>query len=554
MSKSDPKSRRISTSGDIEVGTYLEIAGKKQTLDDNSELSISEEKILILDFGSQYTHLIARRIREANVYCEIVSHDTKYNFTNDHEVKGIILSGGPNSVYDKGAPLLPEWVIKQNIPILGICYGMQLIAHYFGGIVAKGFTKEYGYAVINQNGIDNLILNGMGNEINVWMSHGDRIDKLPVGFRSIAYTENSPVAVMVDQSDKIFGIQFHPEVSHTTEGYKIIHNFLYDICKVEGKWTPNNFVNDAIESIKLRVGSGKVICALSGGVDSTVVAALIHKAIGDNLTCIFVDNGLMRKKEGERVKNIFAKELGVNLMYVDASERFVNALSGITDPETKRKIIGETFIKVFEEKAKIIGNVDYLAQGTLYPDVIESSNTNDTKAAHKIKTHHNVGGLPEKMNLKLIEPLKFLFKDEVRKAGAELGLKDQAINRQPFPGPGLAIRIIGDITKEKLQILQDVDWIVVNEIKKAGLYEKYWQSFAVLTDVKTVGVMGDKRTYQYVVAIRAITSTDAMTADWARMPYDTLANISNRIVNEVDEVNRVVYDITSKPPGTIEWE
>ncbi len=554
MSKSDPKSRRISTSGDIEVGTYLEIAGKKQTLDDKSELSISEEKILILDFGSQYTHLIARRIREANVYCEIVSHDTKYNFTNDHEVKGIILSGGPNSVYDKGAPLLPEWVIKQNIPVLGICYGMQLIAHYFGGIVAKGYTKEYGYAVINQNGVDNLILNGMDNQINVWMSHGDRIDKLPVGFRSIAYTENSPVAVMVDQSDKIFGIQFHPEVSHTTEGYKIIHNFLYDICKVEGKWTPNNFVNDAIESIKLRVGSGKVICALSGGVDSTVVAALIHKAIGDNLTCIFVDNGLMRKKEGERVKNIFAKELGVNLMYVDASDRFVKALNGVTDPESKRKIIGETFIKVFEEKAKIIGDVDYLAQCTLYPDVIESSNSNDTKAAHKIKTHHNVGGLPEKMNLKLIEPLKFLFKDEVRKAGAELGLKDQAINRQPFPGPGLAIRIIGDITKEKLQILQDVDWIVVNEIKKAGLYEKYWQSFAVLTDVKTVGVMGDKRTYQYVVAIRAITSTDAMTADWARMPYDTLANISNRIVNEVDEVNRVVYDITSKPPGTIEWE
>ena len=554
MSKSDPKSRRISTSGDIEVGTYLEIAGKKQTLDDKSELSISEEKILILDFGSQYTHLIARRIREANVYCEIVSHDTKYNFTNDHEVKGIILSGGPNSVYDKGAPLLPEWVIKQNIPVLGICYGMQLIAHYFGGIVAKGYTKEYGYAVINQNGVDNLILNGMDNQINVWMSHGDRIDKLPVGFRSIAYTENSPVAVMVDQSDKIFGIQFHPEVSHTTEGYKIIHNFLYDICKVQGKWTPNNFVNDAIESIKLRVGSGKVICALSGGVDSTVVAALIHKAIGDNLTCIFVDNGLMRKKEGERVKNIFAKELGVNLMYVDASDRFVKALNGVTAPESKRKIIGETFIKVFEEKAKIIGDVDYLAQGTLYPDVIESSNSNDTKAAHKIKTHHNVGGLPEKMNLKLIEPLKFLFKDEVRKAGAERGLKDQAINRQPFPGPGLAIRIIGDITKEKLQILQDVDWIVVNEIKKAGLYEKYWQSFAVLTDVKTVGVMGDKRTYQYVVAIRAITSTDAMTADWARMPYDTLANISNRIVNEVDEVNRVVYDITSKPPGTIEWE
>ena len=554
MSKSDPKSRRISTSGDIEVGTYLEIAGKKQTLDDKSELSISEEKILILDFGSQYTHLIARRIREANVYCEIVSHDTKYNFTNDHEVKGIILSGGPNSVYDKGAPLLPEWVIKQNIPVLGICYGMQLIAHYFGGIVAKGYTKEYGYAVINQNGVDNLILNGMDNQINVWMSHGDRIDKLPVGFRSIAYTENSPVAVMVDQSDKIFGIQFHPEVSHTTEGYKIIHNFLYDICKVQGKWTPNNFVNDAIESIKLRVGSGKVICALSGGVDSTVVAALIHKAIGDNLTCIFVDNGLMRKKEGERVKNIFAKELGVNLMYVDASDRFVKALNGVPDPESKRKIIGETFIKVFEEKAKVIGNVDFLAQGTLYPDVIESSNSNDTKAAHKIKTHHNVGGLPEKMNLKLIEPLKFLFKDEVRKAGSELGLKDQAINRQPFPGPGLAIRIIGEITKEKLQILQNVDWIVVNEIKKAGLYEKYWQSFAVLTDVKTVGVMGDRRTYQYVVAIRAITSTDAMTADWARMPYDTLANISNRIVNEVEEVNRVVYDITSKPPGTIEWE
>ena len=425
-----------------------------------------------------------------------------------------------------------------------------------GGKVKQSKQREFGlvkikklkYSILTKNFFDK---NGYNN---VWMSHSDQVTKLPKNFKVIASSGSSKLCMIENKKNNFFGIQFHPEVTHTKQGNTVIENFVLKVCNCNPAWKMDNLIEQRILDVKQMVGNQKVLLGLSGGVDSTVVAALIHKAIGDNLTCIFVDNGLMRKKEGERVKNIFAKELGVNLMYVDASERFVNALSGITDPETKRKIIGETFIKVFEEKAKIIGNVDYLAQGTLYPDVIESSNTNDTKAAHKIKTHHNVGGLPEKMNLKLIEPLKFLFKDEVRKAGAELGLKDQAINRQPFPGPGLAIRIIGDITKEKLQILQDVDWIVVNEIKKAGLYEKYWQSFAVLTDVKTVGVMGDKRTYQYVVAIRAITSTDAMTADWARMPYDTLANISNRIVNEVDEVNRVVYDITSKPPGTIEWE
>ena len=351
----------------------------------------------------------------------------------------------------------------------------------------------------------------------------------------------------------MFGIQFHPEVAHTPDGSNIIKNFLFSICGVAGNWTSLNFVNDSITRVKQRVGGGKVICALSGGVDSTVAASIVHKAIGNRLICIFVDNGLMRKGEGERVKNIFAKGLGVKLRYINAANRFVSALKGVINPEEKRKIIGETFIKIFEEEAEDIGDVDYLVQGTLYPDVIESTSS-DTEAAHKIKTHHNVGGLPEKMNLKLIEPLRFLFKDEVRKAGSELGLSEQAINRQPFPGPGLAIRIIGEVTYPKLEILRNVDWIVVNEIKKANLYDKLWQSFAVLTDIRTVGVMGDKRTYQYVVALRAVNSSDAMTADWARLPYDTISSISTRIVNEVSEVNRVVYDVTSKPPGTIEWE
>jgi GMP synthase (glutamine-hydrolysing) len=430
---------------------------------------------------------------------------------------------------------------------------MQLLAHQLGGKVEPGTEHEYGHAVVHKDGPDNVLFGGLDTEVPVWMSHGDRIEVLPPGFHSMAYTENSPLAVMGNEEGTYFGIQFHPEVVHTPQGAEILKNFVFGVCKAEGDWTPVNFVSDAIERIKTRVGDGKVICALSGGVDSMVVAALIHRAIGDQLTCIFVDNGLMRKDEADRVQNVFAKQLGVNLIFVDGTERFLSVLKDVTDPEVKRKSIGGEFIKIFEEVADEIGEVDYLAQGTLYPDVIESTSA-DSTASHKIKTHHNVGGLPEHMDLKLVEPLRYMFKDEVRKAGAELGLTAQSVNRQPFPGPGLAIRIMGEVTYEKLEILREVDWIVIDEIKNDGLYDKLWQSFAVLTNTRTVGVMGDQRTYQYVVAIRAVTSDDAMTADWARLPYDTLARISNRIVNEVDEVNRVVLDITGKPPGTIEWE
>ncbi|NQW21089.1 MAG: glutamine-hydrolyzing GMP synthase [Chloroflexi bacterium] len=509
--------------------------------------------IVILDFGSQYSRLIARRVRESNTYCEIVPHDASDSILKEQDVIGIILSGGPNSVYEANAPMAPMWVYDAGVPVLGICYGMQLIAHQLGGKVEPGIEREYGHAVIHKDGQDNVLFEGLDNEIPVWMSHGDRIESLPPGFRAMAYSENSPTAAMGNEEGTFFGIQFHPEVAHTPQGEEILRNFVFGVCKAAGDWTPANFVSDAIERIKERVGDGKVICALSGGVDSTVAAALIHRAIGVRLTCIFVDNGLMRKGEADRVQNVFASQLGVNLIFIDGTERFLNALKGVTDPEVKRKTIGVEFIKIFEEVAIDIGEVDYLAQGTLYPDVIESTSA-DSTASHKIKTHHNVGGLPEHMNLKLVEPLRYMFKDEVRKAGAELGLTPQSVNRQPFPGPGLAIRIMGEVTFEKLQILREVDWIVIDEIKKDGLYDKLWQSFAVLTNTQTVGVMGDQRTYQYVVAIRAVTSADAMTADWARLPYDTLARISNRIVNEVGEVNRVVLDITSKPPGTIEWE
>ncbi|MDA0596807.1 MAG: glutamine-hydrolyzing GMP synthase [Chloroflexi bacterium] len=509
--------------------------------------------IVILDFGSQYSRLIARRVREANTYCELVPHDAGPEILEDQDVVGIILSGGPNSVYEDDAPMAPTWVYDAGVPILGICYGMQLIAHQLGGTVARGTEREYGHAVLHKDGQDNILFDGLENEVPVWMSHGDKIEELPPGFKSMAYTENSPLAVMGNENGTYFGIQFHPEVAHTPQGSEILRNFVFGVCGAPGDWTPANFVNDAVARIKEQVGDGKVICALSGGVDSTVAAALIHRAIGDRLTCIFVDNGLMRKGEADRVQNVFASQLGVNLIFVDGTERFLHALKDVTDPEVKRKCIGAEFIKIFEEVAIDIGEVDYLAQGTLYPDVIESTSA-DSKASHKIKTHHNVGGLPEHMDLKLVEPLRYMFKDEVRKAGAELGLTPQSVNRQPFPGPGLAIRIMGEVTPEKLEILRNVDWIVIDEIKNDGLYDKLWQSFAVLTNTKTVGVMGDQRTYQYVVAIRAVTSDDAMTADWARLPYDTLARISNRIVNEVDEVNRVVLDITSKPPGTIEWE
>ena len=549
----DGTSRRVSTSDDIEVGTYLEIAQADRTTGVNPPVDIKTKAIIIIDFGAQYSRLIARRVRESNTYCEIIPYDAGSEILNEQDVIGVILSGGPNSVYEDDAPMAPAWVFDAGVPILGICYGMQLIAHQLGGKVESVTQREYGHTVIHKDGQDNVLFEGLDSEIPVWMSHGDRIEELPPGFRSLAYSENSPIAVMGNEEGTYFGIQFHPEVVHTPQGSEILRNFVFGVCHGAGDWTPVNFVSDAVDQIREQVGDGKVICALSGGVDSTVVAALIQRAIGDRLTCIFVDNGLMRRGEADRVQNVFASQLGVNLIFVDGTERFLAALKGVTDPEVKRKAIGEEFIKVFEEVANDIGEVDYLAQGTLYPDVIESISA-DSSASHTIKTHHNVGGLPERMNLKLVEPLRYMFKDEVRKAGIELGLTSQSVNRQPFPGPGLAIRIMGEVTYEKLEILRAVDWIVIDEVKGDGLYERLWQSFAVLTNTRTVGVMGDQRTYQYVVAIRAVTSDDAMTADWARLPYDTLARISNRIVNEVPEVNRVVLDITSKPPGTIEWE
>ena len=505
----------------------------------------------MIDFGSQYSRLIARRIREQNVYCEIIPPDATRDSVKDLDLRGIILSGGPASVYDEGAPLAPAWVFDSGVPVLGICYGMQLIAHQLGGRVAPAGEREYGFAVIQRND-KSVLFDGLDDEIPVWMSHGDRIDRLPAGFRSVAYSENSPIAAASNDAG-VYGIQFHPEVAHTPQGAEILRNFIYKVCGVSGAWTPGNFVAEAIASIRRQVGDGKVICALSGGVDSAVTAKLVYEAVGSQLTCIFVNNGLLRREESERVRDVFQRNLALNLIYVDASERFLTSLAGVSDPERKRKVIGAEFINVFEEQAQTLGEVDFLAQGTLYPDVIESQ-TSENTAAHKIKTHHNVGGLPERMKLQLVEPLRYLFKDEVRLAGAELGLPPEILNRQPFPGPGLAIRIIGDVTYEKLEVLRSADWIVMDEIKRDGLYDKLWQSFAVLTDTRTVGVMGDVRTYQHVVALRAVTSEDAMTADWARLPYETLGRISNRIVNEVPSVNRVVYDVTSKPPGTIEWE
>jgi GMP synthase (glutamine-hydrolysing) len=550
-------SRRIKTSGDIEVSTYLQIAKEitgakptatKEAIDGGSK----RESIIVIDFGSQYSLLIARRVRECNVYCELVHHDIPWEKIAPLKPKGFILSGGPASVYQPGAPLAPAYIYESHLPVLGICYGMQAITHQLGGRVAPGAKQEYGHAVLHVSDPDSPLFTGLSESIPVWMSHGDRIEEMPPGFSAIAYTENSPVAVMGNK-DGIFGLQFHPEVVHTLQGKEILRNFVYKVCGCQGNWTIGNFINDSIDRIRERVGKGKVISALSGGVDSAVVATLIHRAIGDQLTCIYVNNGLLRREEVERTFSVFRLNMGMPIVFVDATERFLNRLKGVTDPEVKRKVIGDEFIKVFEEEANKIGKVDFLAQGTLYPDVIESASTGNTASA-KIKTHHNVGGLPAKMKLTLIEPLRYLFKDEVRRVGLELGMPEEMVWRQPFPGPGLAIRLIGEVTKEKLEILRSADFIVMNEIKKAKLYRQLWQTFAVLTDVKSVGVMGDYRTYGYLVAIRAVTSEDAMTADWARLPYELLARISSRIVNEVPGVNRVVYDITSKPPSTIEWE
>jgi GMP synthase (glutamine-hydrolysing) len=561
MVKRKPKqapddSHRIATTDDIEVSTYLEIAkeisGEQPSVTEEAVSGAEREAIIILDFGSQYNMLIARRVRECQVYCELLPHDTPWEKIAPLNPKGFILSGGPASVYTPEAPLAPAYVYESQLPVLGICYGMQVITKQLGGQVTPGTKREYGHAVLHLSEVDSPLFADLPESTPVWMSHGDKIEEMPPDFGAIAYTENSPLAV-IGNSKGIFGLQFHPEVAHTPEGKTILRNFVYQVCGCKGNWTMGNFVSESMARIKEQVGDGRVINALSGGVDSSVVATLIHRSIGDQLTCIFVNNGLLRREEVERTLKVFQSNLGMNIIYVNATDRFLDRLKGVTDPEQKRKIIGEEFIRVFEEEANRIGRVDFLAQGTLYPDVIESVSSVSTASA-KIKSHHNVGGLPAKMVLNLLEPLRYLFKDEVRLVGAELGLPEEMVWRQPFPGPGLAIRCIGEVTKEKLEILRSADFILMNEIKKAKWYRQLWQSFCVLTDVRSVGVMGDYRTYGYLVAIRAVTSEDAMTADWARLPYDLLARISNRIVNEVADVNRVVYDVTSKPPSTIEWE
>jgi GMP synthase (glutamine-hydrolysing) len=514
---------------------------------------IHSERILILDFGSQYTQLIARRVREAKVYCEIFPFNAGLDKIRAFRPKGLILSGGPSSVYDAGAPLIDSAHLETGVPVLGICYGMQLITHILGGAVAKSQKREYGRAELNIDkdaGLFAGIGGGAGKTV-VWMSHGDRIEKMPAGFTAIAHTDNSPTAAMADEKRKFFGVQFHPEVVHTPQGTQILRNFVYAICGCKPSWTMASFVDYSVGEIRRTVGDKKAVCGLSGGVDSSVAAVLVHKAIGKQLTCIFVNNGVLRKDEAGKVQETF-KDMGLNLKYVDASSQFLNKLKGVEDPEKKRKIIGNTFIEVFEKEAHELGGAGFLVQGTLYPDVIESVSFKGPSAV--IKSHHNVGGLPEKMKLKLVEPLRELFKDEVRAIGRELKMPDDIIDRQPFPGPGLAIRILGEVTEARLGILREADAIVIEEIKKAGLYKEIWQSFAVLLPIKTVGVMGDERTYENVVAIRAVTSQDGMTADWAKIPYDLLGIMSNRIINEVKGVNRVVFDISSKPPSTIEWE
>lgn len=519
------------------------------------------QAIAILDFGSQYTQLIARRVREAHVYCEIFPWDAPAAKVLALSPRAFILSGGPNSVYDDGAPTLPAYVLDQRVPVLGICYGMQLLAYNLGGQVASSQHREYGFAELEVTDLESLLfkseIQNLKSKIPVWMSHGDRLDAAPPGFRVSARSANSPIAAMADVERNLYGIQFHPEVKHTPQGATIIRNFLFEIAKCDPTWTPASFIEESIAQIRSRVGSEQVICGLSGGVDSSVAAALIHRAIGDQLTCVFIDTGMLRRGEPEQVVETFQKHLGIRLFAVNAIEDFLTVLDGVTEPEQKRRLIGEKFIRIFEREANAIkiggGAPKFLAQGTLYPDVIESRGP-ERQAAAKIKTHHNVGGLPADMPFELIEPLRYLFKDEARAIGSALGLPDSIVWRQPFPGPGLAVRIIGEVTWERLETLRAADAIVREEIDRAGLSRDIGQSFAVLTPIRSVGVMGDGRTYGHVVAVRAVTTEDFMTADWARLPYDVLAAISRRIVNEVPGVNRVVYDISSKPPATIEWE
>ncbi|MCQ1528709.1 glutamine-hydrolyzing GMP synthase [Lutispora saccharofermentans] len=509
---------------------------------------MDRELVLILDFGGQYNQLIARRVRENNVYCEVVPYDISVEEIKSKNPKGIIFTGGPASVYEEDSPKCDPEILKMGIPILGICYGMQLMSHLLGGKVGRAEKREYGKTSVKLD--ESKLFKGIPGENICWMSHTCFVDAPPSGFKVIANTGTCPAAAMVDEDRKLYGVQFHPEVEHTEHGKEMLRNFLFDICGLKGTWTTGSFIEEAVAHIKKTVGDKKVICALSGGVDSSVAAVLVHKAIGNQLTCIFVDHGLMRKDEGDQVESVFRKQFDMDLIRINAQDRFLDKLAGVTDPEKKRKIIGEEFIRVFEEEAKKLGKIDFLVQGTIYPDVIESG----TKTAAVIKSHHNVGGLPEDMEFKLIEPLRQLFKDEVRLVGIGLGIPEDLVWRQPFPGPGLGIRVLGEITGEKLHIVRESDAILREEIKNANLHRSIWQYFTMLPNIRSVGVMGDERTYSHTVAIRAVTSNDAMTADWARIPYEVLEKISSRIVNEVEHVNRVVYDITSKPPATIEWE
>ena len=520
--------------------------------------SIERQIILIIDFGSQYSELIARRIRETEVYSEVISYRTSAEKLRQINPKGIILSGGPNSVYDENAPHCDPEIWQMGIPILGVCYGMQLMVKQLGGSVERAKLAEYGKASLFIDDPTDLLTN-VENGSTMWMSHSDSCTNLPLGFEVLAHTENTPCAAIAHHEQKLFGVQFHPEVIHSEGGIALIRNFVYHICQCDPTWTTQAFVQESIQEIRQQVGQKKVLLALSGGVDSSTLAFLLHEAIGDQLTCMFIDQGFMRKGEPENLMELFNQKFHIKVEYVNARDRFLAKLKGITDPEEKRRLIGHEFIKVFEEESTRLGPFDYLAQGTLYPDVIESADTNvdpqtGERVAVKIKSHHNVGGLPKNLKFKLVEPLRKLFKDEVRKVGSSIGLPEEIVRRHPFPGPGLAIRILGEVTAKKLNILRDADYIVRDEIKKRNIYHDFWQAFAVLLPIKSVGVMGDKRTYAYPVVLRFISSEDGMTADWSRLPYDLLEILSNRIVNEVKGINRVVYDITSKPPGTIEWE